>query len=515
MSSTEKAVRSVVIVFSFTLLSKFLGFLREIVIASKFGLGEETDTFFMTVSVLSLFTTIITTSLRTTFIPVLIEVEKNEGYEGKLQFSNNALNVTLLCALFIFLFVMLLTPFVVRIMAPGFEGDQYNTLILFLRIGIPVVFISTILGITRGYLQSGMHFLESALTYIPFNFVYLFYLWTLSSKYGIKGLVIVHVLAFFSQILIQIPSLRRTGFKYKMHINFKDKYMRRMGWLIIPVLASVGVQDLNVIIDKALASMIETGSISALNYAVRLNTLVQAVFVGALTTVIFPMMSKAFGDKDNKTQNAIVQKGFVTILIVAFPAMVGLLILNMEIVSIAFHRGQFTQADVIMTSSSVFYYALGLIPMCLRVLLQNVFYSMQDTKSPLINGTITLVGNFIFSIILMQYMSYRGLALATSISVTITTVFMIRMLAKKRIRFLNRLVFLKILKIAISSVLMGVTIIILKQLNGFMLDSSFFQLSIYVIIGILIYFSSIKIMDIEEINWLLGLVMNRINQQKK
>lgn len=515
MSKEKQAIKSVIIILSFTLLSKLMGFFRELAIAAKFGLGSDTDTFFMAVSAITMIGNIIILSLNTTFIPLLVEAETKEGKEGKNRHASNALGLVLLAAVVLVLLVEVAAPLLVKIIAPGFIGQQKEQLIWYLRIGMPLIFISATMGITRGYLQSEMKFFETSFSNVMFNIVYLFYLLLLANYFSITKLIFVHLLAKTSQLLMQIRPLKKSGFKYTPILDPKDEYIQRMGILILPVLMGVAIQDLNYIVDKSLASGLITGSISALNYSVRINTLVQAVFVSAISTVLFPMMTRAFSENDNKAQVELIRKGFLTIMMIAFPAMIAILLLNEQIIEAAFMRGKFDQVAVNMTAGALFYYAFGLIPMALRVFLEKVFYSIQDTRTPLFTGLVTLVTNLVFSIILMQFMSYKGLALATSISIAATIWFMIRKLSNKSIKFLDNQTMLTVLKVSIAALTMGGVIVVLKVVGiENLISSALILILTYAIIGIIVYFSILKMLRIKELDWFIDSMLSQIRKKK-
>jgi len=183
------------------------------------------------------------------------------------------------------------SPFIIKILTSGFRDSQFKLAVLMMRIGLPAMLFASIQGVYRGYLQSELVFTESAAAQFPLNFVYIFYLIFLSSIFGIKGLMVASVVATASQILIQIPGMKKSGYSYKFILDFKDKYVKKIVYLIPPVIISVGVNDLNVIIDRSLASNLVDGSISALTYASRLDRLTATIFITAITTVIFPILS--------------------------------------------------------------------------------------------------------------------------------------------------------------------------------------------------------------------------------
>ena len=170
----------------FTIGSKLLGFIREMLIAAKFGSGVETDTFFVVVTATGLFSSVFIQSLNTTMIPVLADVEKNEGKEGKRYHTNNVLNIVLLISTGITIFAWILSPYIVKLVAHGFEGEQFKLAVQMMRIGLPVVICTGLAGVFRGYLQSESMFMEYSvsqfLIILLIYFICLFFLHSLVLK---------------------------------------------------------------------------------------------------------------------------------------------------------------------------------------------------------------------------------------------------------------------------------------------------------------------------------------------
>jgi len=264
------------------------------------------------------------------------------------------------------------------------------------------------------------------------------------------------VLAVFSQILIQLPEAKRAGYKYKFIFNTRDKYIKKILYLSISVFIGVAINDLNAIVDRTLASSLVAGSISALNYANRLNGLILGVFITAITTVIFPLLSKEFSEDNIKGVKKIMGYGVNLILLITIPAAVGLTVLSTPIVEVAFERGEFDSTATMMTSKALIFYAIGLVAMSLRLLIDRVYFSLQDTKTPMINGAVSVVFNIVLNLILVQFMGHAGLALATSIATTIATLLMFYGL-KKKIGSLGTMSYIKCgIKSGFASAVMGI-----------------------------------------------------------
>ncbi len=517
MSKPGKAIKSVLTIILFTLGSKILGFFREVLIASKFGSGTETDTFFIALTATTLLTTLLTTSVNTTMIPVLSEIEKNEGRSGKQIHVSNLLNIVLLIAVIIIVAGWILSPYIIKVIAYGFVGDQFDLAVLLMRIGLPAVIFAGVVGVFRGYLQSELRFTESAASQFPFNFVYIFFLVVLSGIFGIKGLMFTSILAVGSQILLQLPGVKRTGYNYKFTIDFKDKYVKKIIYLIPPVLISVGVNDINKIIDRSLASTLVEGSISALNYANRLNGLILGIFITAITTVIFPMLSKDANKHNYDDLKKTIRHGINIILLITIPATIGMIILAHPIVKIAFERGAFDATATHMTEGAMIFYTIGLVGISFNLLLNKVFYSLQDTKTPMINSFMAVGLNITLNFILIRFMAHKGLALATSISAIVTSGLLLFSL-KKKIGSLELFEIMKCgLKTSVASIIMGGLVYLSNQglikALGNSTIMNFITLIISASFGVIIYAVIICLFRVEEIDWVFKSLRQKLKKK--
>ncbi len=171
MSRSKQAAKSALIVMIFTLGSKFLGFIREILIASKFGSGMETDTFFVAMTATALVTGFISSAIVTTFIPVLSEIESKEGKKGKVEHANNMINIIFAISILLVIIGLIAAPVIVRLLAKGFYGEQFDLAVKLTRTGLPMILFSGIIGVFTGYLQSEQRFASTSAVGFPFNFI--------------------------------------------------------------------------------------------------------------------------------------------------------------------------------------------------------------------------------------------------------------------------------------------------------------------------------------------------------
>ena len=229
-----------------------------------------------------------------------------------------------------------LSPVVIRILAKGFTGKQFALAVKLNRIGLPIIIFLGFTYVFSGYLHSSEIFGPPAIMGLPYNFVFIIFLVFFAKEGSIHGLMLASVVAASTQFLIQVPAIKHQGYRYSYDIDLTDPYLKKALVLVLPVVLGSAVQQINTIIDKTLASSLAEGSISALTYASRINDLIISVFVMAITTVIFPMLSRAFSQEDGGQIRRIMGQGINIILIITVPATIGILILAEPMVRIFF-----------------------------------------------------------------------------------------------------------------------------------------------------------------------------------
>ncbi len=512
MTNKKHFAQSAVFIASFTLVSKMLGFLREVLIASKYGSGMETDTYFAAMTATIVIMGALGTALNTTLIPIFSEVRAKKANKGQLKYLNNILNIIILITLVLSALAFTFSPTIMKIVAKGFEGEQLELAVRLNRIGIPIVVLLGITYVFSGFLQSNEIFGPHAIMGIPYNLVYLIYLMFFAKSKNIVGLMVVSVIAASTQAMIQVPAIRHRGYRHSFKINLKDPLLQKTIILVLPILLGSAVREINGVIDKTLASELVEGSISALTYAQKINDLVISVFVMAITTVVFPMLSQAFSDGDRGKIKDIFKDGVNLILLITVPATIGMIILSEPLVRIFFERNAFGSRATMMTSAALVFYSVGLVGASLRLLLNRVFYSFHDTKTPMINGSIAVVLNVVLNLLLIGPFGHAGLALATSAAAIFTTILLFIDLRKRMGPLGLKSILITFVKIFISAIFMGLVVYLVYYKAGGALnlgvygDLAIFLLSI--ILGALVYFLACLLLKVKEVRVLVRLAGN-------
>lgn len=518
MSQLKRSAKSAGTIMIISLGSKVLGFFREALIASRYGSGAGTDTFFIALSAITLFSVILTETINTTLIPILADVEVHEGKESKKNHFNNFLNTITMVAIFLSIIAYLVAPYIMKIIAKGFEGEQFQHAVSMMRLGLPILLFATIVGAFRGYLQTEERFAESALSFYPFNLVYILFLIFLADRFSITALMVAAIVAEISKLIIPIPSLRSLGYRYEFKIDLQDKYMQQMAYLVPPVLLSVGIADINSIVDRSMASSLIDGSVSALNYANTLNNIIYSVFVTTILTVVFPILSKEANSENYQRLKKIMQTSMNIVLLILIPATIGMVILSGPAVKFAYQRGEFGDRAAWMTQTALMAYSVGLIGTGVKALLVRIFYALQDTKTPMINSIYALISNIVLNLIFVRFLGHNGLALATALTTTITAILLLYELRKKIGNLGLEAMIQSSFKILASSVFMGLVIYFVYNYSMITFEPSrIFELALVLMtvgIGLVVYLALLYLLKVKELRFLIDSVKEQLIKRR-
>ena len=432
-----------------TFISKMTGFFRELLLGIKFGASYESDSYIIAMTIPTIIFTSLIVAAMTCFIPIYTEIKSKEGEGEAITFTNNILNMMMITSVFFIGIVLIFTNPIISIVANGFEGETLSLAVELLRITALMMLFTGVSQIGMGYLQAKECFIIPTANNIIANLLVIL-AFLLSDKIGIKGVAIISVIGSATQILIQYPTIKKLGFKYKFYLNIKDKYLKKLISLFIPILISTAVMEINLLIDRMLASKLPEGSISALNYANKLNMFVFGIISVSISTIIFPKLARSNSENNNNEFTSLSSMSINMITVLTVPILIFVMFFSKDIVSVLFQYGKFDEYAVQMTSDALRFYSLGMLFMGYRDILNKIYYSMHNTKIPMVNSIISTIVNIILNLILVRIMFHNGLALASSISLLTTTILLIIRL-KKIIGLNIKKIVLTIVKSIISS----------------------------------------------------------------
>lgn len=504
--------KTALLIMIITIFSKIFGFMRDITLSYFYGASNISDAYLISQTIPLVIFSFIGTGISTGYIPMHSKIEQEYGVNEGNKYTNNLINILMIICTIIVVFSFLFSTQIVKIFAVGFKGDILALAIRLTRISLFGMYLSALISIFSGFLQLKGNYYMPALIGFPLNFFTILFI-ILSSKTSVMVLSIGSVIAISSQLIILIPSVYKKGYRYKYVINLKDYYIKNMIYIAIPVIIGVSVNQINILIDRTLASNIAIGGISALNYASRLNNFMQSLFVMPLITAMYPMISKMAAETNMYGLKKSVSEAISLINLFIIPATIGAMIFAEPVVKLLFGRGAFDVQAIFLTSKALFFYSIGMVGYGLREVLSRGFYSFQDTKTPMINATIAVVINIVLNIILSKFMGIGGLALATSISAIFCTALLFVSFRKKIGHFGMKQITTSFLKILVASLVMG---IIAKLSYNNLLNhiSDNLSLMVSIAIGALSYFIIIYFMKIEEVDSMIETVKRRLTSRK-
>lgn len=504
----ESIVKSSFTVGLMTFISRISGFIRDVIFASYFGAGSNTDAFFVAFKIPNFFRRLFAEgAFIQSFVPILNDYKINQKQDLKKFISYVQGNLGLILIIIVSVGIIF-SDQVIGTFAPGFDysSQRFNLSSEMLKITFPYLFFISLTAMSAGIFNTYDKFLLPSITPVLLNvslIVFAIFASRLTQE-PIMSLAYGVLVAGILQYLIQIPSLVKIDLFVLPKVSFKFEGVNRVLKLMLPAMLGTAVVQINLIIDSIVASLLIAGSISWLYYSDRLVELPLGVFGIAIATVILPKLSEKYSKNSMKDYSEMIHRAIKVAVVFSLPAMFGLLVLAEHIISTLFQYGNFKTTDTLMTSLSLLTYAIGLPAFILMKVLLTGFFSRQDTLTPVKYGAIAVVFNITMNVsVVLYYMNnpflgaHALLALATSLSAWLQVILLYRRLTKDGIInkncFLNRDFF----KSSFSCVIMSLLLIImLPDLNKWISYGYFqrgFYMLAYVISGALIYFSFMKI----------------------
>jgi putative peptidoglycan lipid II flippase len=406
-----------------TLLSRVLGFIRDLVMAQVFGASAQTDAFFVAFKIPNFMRRLFAEgAFATAFVPVLSEYRSRRGGGELRQFVDHVAGSLGLVTLGVSLLGMVIAPLVVALFAFGWVIDGETAKLALasdmLRLTFPYLFFISLTAFAGGILNAHDRFAVPAFTPVLLNLCLIAAALWLAPLLAepIVALAWGVLLAGITQFTFQLPFLARIKLLPRPRPGFHDPGVRRVLKLMVPALFAVSVTQINLLLDTVLASFLVTGSISWLYYSDRLMEFPLGILGVGLATVILPRLSRRRAEAAPEAFSRTLDWGLRMTLIFGVPSAVGLIVLAGPIIATLFQSAVFDAHDVAMAERSLMAYALGLQAFILIKVLAPGFYARQDTRSPVRIAVIAMAANMLLNLALILPLKHAGLALATTLS---------------------------------------------------------------------------------------------------
>ncbi len=469
----------------FTIISRILGYLRDILIAIFLGASILADAFFVAFRIPNTFRRLFAEgTFNAAFIPSYTAAKLKNQKLGK-SFADEVLSLLLVILIFIVTLAEIFTPFLVYLIAPGFIADdiKFNLAIEFTRITFPFLLFVSLSSFFSGILNSYNKFAAAAAAPIILNIILIisilisyFQNFNIAKQlsYGvtIAGIVQLIFLIFFTSKYYK-PSI-----KFSLIINKKVKFFFKK---LLPSIFSSGVTQINILVGTIIASF-QSGAVSYLYYADRIYQINLAIAGIAVGTVSLPVLSNAIQSKKYSKVSSIQNKSIQLSLLFSIPASLGIIIASEEIVSGLFGYGSFTIKDVKMTSSALMFFGYGVIAFSLVKILANFFFARDNTKTPFYISSFIVFLNVLISVCFFNQIGFLIIPIATSISTWVGVLIFLYYLKKDNYLFLQSHLLNNTFKILISSMIMVFLLVSLLEKYSDYLDYAYTYKSIFLLI---------------------------------
>ena len=518
--SRKRIFSATVVVIIAILLSKISGLVRDQIMAGYFGMSYDTDAYTWAFFIPNLFKILFAESLIiAAFIPIYSSFLKQDKKEEMKIFVNSIANIMVLFFIFISLIIFIFSPQIGALLSrvANNQMDVAKFVIMSRVMSFSVLTLS-ISGLTTGILNS--HNIFTIPSFAPFvlNIMTVIFVVLLSHRLGIISMAIGTMAGSVLQLIIQIPQLKVSKIRYSFKIDFKNKAVREIFSLMLPILLSLGAVQLNVSVDKFFALNLGAGNATALDISWRVTNLPFGVFSVAIITVLYPLISRQAVSNDIKGIKESFSLGVREVGYVMIPAATGLIILSNPIIRLLFERYNFTPADTVKVAYILVFNSLGIVFFGLLIILNRIFYAFKNVKTPLKVALVSIFANVLLDWLLIKFLDIGGVALSTTL-VAVYNIVTLTIILRKKVGFLGGKRIVKSFgKIIASSAIMGIAIYFLWfYVKKFVYINLWYNIVIIlfiIIFGAGLYILFTYIFRMEEVKFVFKLFKNFRVKQK-
>ena len=494
----------------FTIISRLLGYLRDILVAIFLGTSFLADVFFVAFRIPNTFRRLFSEgTFNAAFVPSYSS-ELNSGKIKSNNFANEVFNLLFLSLLILVFLAQIFMPVLVSLIAPGFIDDKekISLAINLTRITFPFLMFVSLASFFSAILNSHNRFAEAAAAPIILNIVLIIVLlfsrslndrlvYYLSYAVTFAGLFQLIFLYFF------VSKYFKFKFNFKLNTNNKVKFFFKK---LLPSIFSSGVTQINILVGTIIASF-QASAVSYLYYADRIYQINLAIAGIAISVVMLPKLSKYISQKNKKKIDLIQNKALELSLFLSLPASIALVIASEEIISALFGYGQFNESSVLNSAKALYFFSLGLPAFAMIKVFSNFFFANHNTKTPFYISVVSVLLNILISLYFFKTIGFIIIPIATTISSWFNLIILFLIIKKRKLFSFNDIFIKRFFKIVFASIFMGLFFNYLIQFFNEELSFEYSLKSIYLILSVilglgfyLIISYLIKVFQLEDIN---------------
>lgn len=521
-TSSGEIVRRAGLVATGTLTSRMLGAVRDAVVAAVFAIGA-TDAFWLAFTIPNALRALLGEgAVSAAFVPVFTEVREREGKQHAKTFYRHLIGTMSIVLLAVSVLGVLLAPWIVKLYAWGFQRDPalFDMTVALARLLFPYIFLMGVSALLMAALYASKRFAAPAFAPALLNVALIaaaFLLVPTVERFGWPGIFALALGALIGgglQVLFQLPALAKEDLVVTPRFDFDDPYVRKCGRLMVPLLAGLGVYQLNLLLSRLFASFLPTGSVSYLYYGARLAEIPQGMFALAIASAALPSLSDAVAHRDEDEAKRLFRYALRLSLFVAVPACVALTVLAEPTITVFFGRGRYEATEIQETVRSFVWQAGGIWAVASVRTIIPMFHAHNDTRTPVIASALNLVTFVALSFALMGPMQHAGLAAATTAAAVVQLIALLWLLRRRSGRLGLREVGRSLARVATASLVMGVVVASMARLGEWHLGGNDPRnLGVYaatVVVGALAYLGVARALSAPELGDLRAALRRRM-----
>ena len=514
------ATRTISMVMVITLLGKVMGLYRDHLLALHYGMGMEANAFYTASRIPRVFfDAMFASAISACFIPVFSEYLTKEGKEKAFSFSRTFLTAIGILTAVLSVVGMVCSGALVELFADGYNAETAALAESLTRIMFPTVLFTGVAFSFVGILQSLDEFKIPALISAVSNAVIILYFLLFDRSLGIYGLAVAFLVGWFLQAVVQIPSLRRLGFRYRPGWDLRSEGMGKVFALMGPVMVSAWVQPINLTINSRFGSHLYDGAgVSAIEYATNLYLVIAGVFILSITNVIFPKLSRLTADGQQTAIRDTVRTTLHASLFFVIPMSAGLVCVARPLVAFLYGGGAFGDDAVAITSAALALVSLGMAGYAVQNILSRVYFARQSGRAPLISGAVSILVNLVLCMVLTGGMKVNGLAVASAVSATVSALVLLVPLMWEDRTLLDGAFALDLGKMLLAALMMSGVVLGLSGVAAPLLPAGrmgeLFTLALSGGAGLCIYFAAACVLGLSEARLGLDLMKQLLKRGK-
>jgi putative peptidoglycan lipid II flippase len=428
--------RWIVTVGGYTLASRLLGFVRDILIAASLGTGPVADAFFVALRVPNFMRTLFAEgAFNVAFVPQFASMLERDGLAAARRLAEEVLTVLLVALLAVVIAAQVAMPWLMYALAPGFadEPAKFDLTITLTRLTFPYLMFISLAALLGGILNSLYRFAAAAATPILLNLCLIVAILTLGRITETPGHALAYGVSFAGavQFVWLVIACRRAGIELRLRWPRLTPSVRRLLVVIAPAALGAGVAQVNLLVSVIIASLLPGGAVSYLYYADRLNQVPIGVIGVAVGTALLPLLSRQIRANELVAAHYSQNRALEIALFLTLPAATALVVAAHPIIATLFERGAFGPEASEAAANALMAYAAGLPAFVLIKVLTPGFFARQDTRTPVLIAVFCVVLNVALNFALMQVLGHVGLALSLSVASWLNVALLARTLNRR------------------------------------------------------------------------------------